>query len=90
MSFGFVASDDLEKDIAGKKVDKSTGSRRFKFYRSMMINLFGPETFLQVSDTTHSIYLMINMVQLKSGRVSIKEIEEKLNQTYFGDYAIDV
>lgn len=90
VSFGFVASDDLEKDIAGKKVDKSTGSRRFKFYRSMMINLFGPETFLQVSDTTHSIYLMINMVQLKSGRVSIKGIEEKLNQTYFGDYAIDV
>lgn len=57
VSFGFVAAPDLEKDIRGKKVDKDNGSRRFKFYQRMMVNLFGPETFYQASDTTNTIYL---------------------------------
>ena len=52
VSFGFVAAPDLDKDIKGKRVDKKSGSRRFKFYQRMMINLFGPETFHQVSDGT--------------------------------------
>lgn len=33
---------------------------------------------------------MINMKQLSAGAVSIKDIEDRLNQTYNGDYAIDV
>lgn len=45
VSFGFVAANDLEKDIKGKKINLSGGSRRFRFYQRMMVNLFGPETF---------------------------------------------
>jgi hypothetical protein len=56
VSFGFVAAPDLDKDIIGKKVDTAKGSRRFVFYQRMMINLFGPETFYQASDTTNTIY----------------------------------
>lgn len=90
VSFGFVAARDLEKDLKGKNIDVESGSRRFKFYQRMMVNLFGPETFYQASDTTNTIYLMINMKQLSAGAVSIKDIEDRLNQTYNGDYAIDV
>ena len=88
VSFGFVAAPDLEKDIEGKKINPETGSRRFRFYQRMMINLFGPQTFYQVSDTTNTIYLLINMIQLSTGAITIKDIEKRLNQTYYGEYVI--
>lgn len=88
VSFGFVAAPDLDKDIKGKRVYKKSGSRRFKFYQRMMINLFGPETFYQVSDTTNTIYLLVNMVQLSNKTVTLKDIERNLNQTYLGEYTI--
>ncbi len=89
VSFGFVAAPDLEEDVAGKNIDGECGSRRFRFYRRIMISLFGPETFCQVSDTTNTIYLMVNSRQLSTGAVSLKKIEEKLNQTYDGDYVVE-
>lgn len=89
VSFGFVAAPDLERDIKGKKLDPAAGSRRFRFYQRMMINLFGPKTFYQASDTTNTIYLMINMEQLESGAVTFKDIENRLNQTYEGTYVVD-
>lgn len=90
VSFGFVAAPDLEEDIKGKNIAVEHGSRRFKFYQRMMINLFGPETFLQASDATNTIYLMINMKQLAAGIITLKDIERRLNQTYSGDYTIDL
>lgn len=89
VSFWFVAAPDLERDIKGKKLDPAAGSRRFRFYQRMMINLFGPKTFYQASDTTNTIYLMINMEQLESGAVTFKDIENRLNQTYEGTYVVD-
>ena len=89
VSFGFVAARDLEEDLKGKNIDVESVSRRFKFYQRMMINLFGPETFYQASDTTNTIYLMINMKQLSSGAITIKDIEERLNQTYNGEYIVN-
>ncbi|MDE5794882.1 MAG: hypothetical protein K2I08_09190 [Muribaculaceae bacterium] len=89
VSFGFVASPDLDSDIQGKNLDLRKGSRRFIFYQKMMINLFGGDTFYQVSDTTHTIYLMINNFQLRNGLITIEEIAEKINQTYLGDYLIE-
>lgn len=88
VSFGFVAARDLEEDLKGKNIDVESGSRRFKFYQRIMVNLFGPETFYQASDTTNTIYLMINMKQISSGAISIKDIERWLNQTYSGEYTI--
>lgn len=85
VSFGFVATRDLADDIKGKNVKLEYGSRRFRFYQRMMVNLFGPKTFYQVSDTTHTIYLMINKAQLTAGNITIKEIEHKINQTYQGE-----
>lgn len=88
VSFGFVAAPDLEKDIIGKNLDRQNGSRRFQFYQRMMLNLFGPKTFYHVSDTTNTIYLMINREMLSKGIISIKDVEKKINQTYEGDYII--
>ncbi len=89
VSFGFVAAPDLDCDIKGKKIDLSNGSRRFLFYQRMMTNLFGTDTFFQVSDTTHTIYLMINNIMLSKGLVTIEKITERINQTYLGDYIIE-
>ena len=86
VSFGFVAASDLEKDIKGKHLPDGVGSRRFNFYRRLMINLFGPETFLQISDTENKIYLMVNKQQLLKGLITIKGIEERLNQLYQGEF----
>lgn len=90
VSFGFVAAPDLEKDLKNKHINVESGSRRFKFYQRMMVNLFGPETFYQASDTTNTIYLMINMRQLSTGAVSINDIVERLNQLYVGEYEINI
>ena len=90
VSFGFVAAPDLEKDLKGKNIDAEPGSRRFRFYKRMMVNLFGPETFVQASDITNSIYLMIKVRQLATGVITIRTIEERLNQTYDGEYIINM
>ena len=55
VSFGFVAAPDLEKDIRKKNISVEGGSRRFRFYQRMRINLFGPNPFLQAADTTNTI-----------------------------------
>ena len=89
VSFGFVASPDLDRDIQGKNLDLNKGSRRFLFYQRMMINLFGTDTFFQVSDTTHTIYLMINNLMLSKGIITINEIADKINRTYMGDYTLE-
>lgn len=89
VSFGFVAAPDLEKDIYGKNLNLKEGSRRFRFYKRMMLNLFGPNTFLQAADTTNTIYLMINKKKLDAREVTIGDVEKILNQTYKGDYIID-
>jgi len=89
VSFGFVAAPDLDEDIRGKKLDKENGSRRFRFYKRMMVNLFGPETFYQASDVTNTIYLMINMKRLSDGAITLKDIEQKLNQMYMGEFVVN-
>lgn len=90
VSFGFVAAPDLEKDIKGKKVDKREGSRRFQFYQKMMVNMFGPKTFYHASDTTNTIYIMVNNEMLAAGKITMADIESAINRTYLGDYEINV
>lgn len=86
ISFGFVAAPDLENDIKGKRINNEVGSRRFVFYRRMMINLFGPKTFKQVSDTKNRLYLLINKKRLNEGSLTIKEIEKRINCLYEGEF----
>jgi hypothetical protein len=83
ISFGFIAA----PDITPSKTSQPC-SKRFRFYRRMMLSLFGPETFVQVHDNKQVIYLLINKSELAKGNITIKEIETTINKLYEGDYTI--
>lgn len=84
-SFGFVAAEDL---------DESRGAvvpnRRFRFYRRMMLSLFGAETFVQGYDVATSVYLLINREMLMRNRISVSLIEAEISKLYEGDYSLVV
>lgn len=88
ISFGFLASDDLEEDINGKKLEEGIGNRRFRFYRNLMLNLFGPESFYQVSDINNNLYLMLNRKEVDEGRLVLASIEKRINTIYSADFRL--
>lgn len=88
VSFGFVASDDLKEVIRNKKISSEIGNRRFRFYRRMMINLFGPESFYQMADIDSKLYLLLNKKEVDGGNIDISKLEDKINSIYFGDFSL--
>ena len=85
-SFGFVAAPDLESDLRPNRRGNERVNRRYTLYKQLMLNWFGSQTFLQVSDTGNTIYLLVNQAQLASGSLTIDHIERQINQIYTGDY----
>lgn len=85
-SFGFVAAPDLESDLRSHHGEIGRLNRRYILYKRLMLNWFGSQTFLQVSDTGNTIYLLVNQAQLASGSITISDIERQINQIYTGDY----
>lgn len=84
-SFGFVAANDLNY-----REDRTSINKRFRFYRRMMLSIFGKETFAQGYDIQNSIYLLINREMLDTGRISIKQIEYEISKLYEGEYLLVV
>ncbi len=82
-SFGFVAAQDITPKGACNVPNK-----RFRFYRRMMLSIFGSETFVQGYDLNNSIYLLINKSMLLQGKVSIPQIESAISMLYEGDYSL--
>jgi len=82
-SFGFVAA----SDIATGKV-QNVPNKRFRFYRRMMLSIFGPETFAQGYDQNASVYLLINRRRLAVGELCISQIEAVIAGLYAGDYGL--
>ena len=82
-SFGFVAANDL--DVAS---NPNVPNKRFRFYRRMMLSIFGSETFIQGYDIKNSIYLLINKDLLERGAVSVNQIESEISRLYDGEYAL--
>lgn len=82
-SFGFVAANDL----TGSR-NNVVPNKRFRFYRRLMLSVFGTKTFAQGYDINNSIYLLINRKMLEEGRVSISEIEAGISKLYEGDYSL--
>lgn len=81
-SFAFVgANEDGES--------KGQPSKRFKFYRRMMMSVFPQEWFLHASVEAHSLYLLINQAELTSGHISIPMVEEMLNSLFEGEFSIN-
>lgn len=85
-SFGFVAAPDINKN--NEIVVSSRPNKRFRFYRRMMLSLFGPDTFIQAYDLTNSLYLLINKKSLAKGEITIHGLEDKISQLYEGEYNI--
>lgn len=81
-SFGFVAAPDLD----GCK--ESVPNKRFRFYRKMMLNVFGDQTFIQAYDAKTSIYVLINRRSYNKGDISIKSLEDEISRLYEGEYSL--
>lgn len=82
-SFGFVAANDLNNSAV-----ISGPNKRFRFYRRMMLSIFGAETFAQGYDIQNSIYLLINKEMLQHGGISIGRIENEISRLYEGEYSL--
>lgn len=81
-SFGFVAA----ADLGGNPADKP--NKRFRFYRAMMLNIFGKQTFIQGYDVENSLYLLVSRMSLESGKISMRMIENEISRLYEGDYSL--
>ncbi len=81
-SFGFVAAPDL---YGGKE---GMPNKRFRFYRNMMINVFGEQTFIQAYDIKTSVYILINRKSYDSGDISIQMLETEISRLYDGEYSL--
>lgn len=82
-SFGFVAANDLN----GQNGDIMP-NKRFRFYRRMMLSIFGAKTFAQGYDMNNSIYLLINRDMMERGAVTIRKIETEISRLYEGEYSV--
>lgn len=80
-SFGFVGAHDL---VELPKCDFP--NKRFRFYRRMMLSLFGPETFVQLNDVKNPLYFLVRRNRYDSGEVTMEKIEQELSEMYEGDY----
>lgn len=81
-SFGFVAADDIGSDNSFKP------NKRFRFYRAMMLSVFGQKTFAQGYDIRNSIYLLINRQMLNNGTITVNQIEQEITSLYEGEYTV--
>lgn len=84
-SFGFVAANDLYPSQKSPCPNK-----RFRFYRRLMLSIFGTETFLQGYDINSSLYLLINKGMLQRGEISISLLETEISKLYDGEYSLMV
>lgn len=82
-SFGFVAASDLNCPE-----NSTSPNKRFRFYRRMMLSIFGSETFVQGYDLKKSVYLLINRDMLENGTVSLPKIEAEISRLYEGEYSL--
>lgn len=82
-SFGFVAANDI--NVLARQ---SVPNKRFRFYRSLMLSVFGTQTFVQGYDLKNFIYVLINRAMLENGLISFAEIENEISLLYEGEYSL--
>lgn len=81
-SFGFVAAPDLTRPT------KNGPNKRFRFYRKMMLNVFGGQTFIQAYDEASSVYVLINRKSHDNGDFTIQSLEHEISRLYEGEYSL--
>lgn len=87
-SFGFVAAPDLGIEESGNETVHT--NKRFRFYKRMMLSLFGPETFIQAYDSGSSVYVMINSKVYDRGEITLTKIGKELEKLYEGEYCLTI
>lgn len=80
LSFGFVAAQDLHINRMG------VSNKRFRFYKNLMLNMFGSKTFIQAYDVNTSVYVLINRKYFDSGKITKKMLENEISRLYEGNY----
>lgn len=83
-SFGFVAAPDLGAE--GVNVP----NKRFRFYRNLMLNVFGSQTFIQAYDINTSVYVLINRKYFENGGITLESLESEISRLYEGEYSLAV
>lgn len=86
VSFGFVAA----PDIGWNGGNKGNPNKRFRFYRRMMLSLFGPDLFQQAYDVSNSLYMLINRKELEKMEISMSDIEEEISALYEREFSITI
>ena len=81
-SFGFIGARDLDSELC-----ENEPSKRFRFYRRMMLTIFGSQTFAQYYDVRNSMYLMVNRLMLNEDQLSLGQIESEISNLYVGEYS---
>lgn len=87
-SFGFVAAPDT--DITSGHILPDSPNKRFRFYRRMMLSLFGPDSFVQGYDIKNALYLLLNKHLFNSADFSLSDLEREISVLYEGDYTISL
>lgn len=87
-SFGFVAAPDLDGNLEGKR--KNIPNKRFRFYRNMMLNVFGSQTFIQAYDENTSVYVLINRKYYVNGNITLHTLEDEIARLHEGEYSLVV
>lgn len=81
-SFGFVAAPDLVENL------KKVPNKRFRFYRTLMLNMFGSKTFIQAYDINTSVYVLINRRYYENGNITLQMLEQEISRLYNGNYSL--
>lgn len=81
-SFGFVAAPDINTH------QSTTPNKRFRFYRNLMLNVFGEQTFIQAYDIDTAVYVLINRKSFEKGEISIELLETEISKLYDGEYSL--
>lgn len=81
-SFGFVAAPDLDSGRV------NVPNKRFRFYRNLMLNVFGKQTFIHAYDAETSVYVLINRKSYDNGDISMPQLEVEISRLYEGEYSL--
>lgn len=83
-SFGFVAAPDLVENL------NNVPNKRFRFYKKLMLNMFGGQTFIQAYDVNTSVYVLINRTYYEKGKITFPLLEKEISRLYNGDYSLSL
>lgn len=81
VSFGFIAAEEIDPS---KKSESR--NRRYRFYKTLVVDYFGEKTFLHIDDPNERLYLLLNISQIKQGKLSSQAVNKTINNLFIYDF----